>query len=157
MCCGIYIVQENGKLAKKRYFGSCYSFCYYNQKNITSIAVPAQTCLRQKKNMLAQAYKCIFRPENGCSSKMIIARHTTNRQSFKKVTCPQNMIEYKIFSVLLSMTASHQAYVICHGIKAHIPSGGYLRIYVDLCVSNRILCTHFVLLDPIVSLNVADI
>ena len=67
------------------------------------------------------------------------------------------MIEYKIFSVLLSMTASHQAYVICHGIKAHIPSGGYPRIYVDLCVSNRILCTQFVLLDPIVSLNVADI
>jgi len=31
----------NGKLAKKRYFGSCSVFLYYNQKTITSIAVPA--------------------------------------------------------------------------------------------------------------------
>ena len=46
--------------------------------------------LTKKETTLAQAYKCIFRPD-GCYQKsvleMISATHTTNRQSFKKVTC----------------------------------------------------------------------
>ena len=66
MCCGIYIVLVNGKLAKKRCYGSCSFVWYNNQKTITT----TQACLRQqKKATLAQVYKCIFLPENGFKKK----------------------------------------------------------------------------------------
>ena len=47
----------------------------------------------QKKSTLAQVYNCVFWPETVVNQKsvnlgMISARHTANRQSFKKVTCP---------------------------------------------------------------------
>ena len=66
-------------------------------KNATMDAVPflvLQPGLRlQKKTTLAQAYKCIFGlktvvHQNSVHLGMISARHSANRQSFKKVTCP---------------------------------------------------------------------
>ena len=59
MCCGIYIVKVNGKLAKKRYYGSCYFF------GITTKKHHLYSCASVDGSTLAQAYKCIFRPENG--------------------------------------------------------------------------------------------
>ena len=54
---------------------------------VTSLSTPAE------KTTPAQDYKCILRLENDFNQKsvnigMISARHTTNRQSFKKVTRP---------------------------------------------------------------------
>ena len=73
--------------------------------------------LAKKKTTLKQAYKCIFRPEMAVNQKsvnqgMISARHTTNRQSFIKVTCPFKY--YKIF--------------ICKGFVCRFPCYGPDRL-----------------------------
>ena len=58
-----------GNLSKNATMDPVLLFGITTKTNITSIAVPALTGLRWQKRLPAQAYKCIFRSENGCSSK----------------------------------------------------------------------------------------
>ena len=53
MCCGIYTVLVNGKLAKNATMDPVLYFWYYNQKTITSIAVLAQTRLSWHRHINA--------------------------------------------------------------------------------------------------------
>ena len=98
MCCGIQSIGE-WETCQKTLLWILFFFWYQNQKNITSLTVPAQTGLCwQKKTTLAQAHKCIFRPENGCQSKKRKSRNDqcqtlpTDKVS-NKITCPFNMVE----------------------------------------------------------------
>ena len=63
-------------------------FWYYNQKTITFIAVLAQTRLSWHRHINAFFGLKTVVNQKSVNLGMISARHTTNRQSFKKVTCP---------------------------------------------------------------------
>ena len=72
MCCGIYIVKVNGKLAKNAvlFFFLVLQIINHHLYNCASV-----DRFKQKKTTLAQTQKCIFRHDNGCSSKKCKSRN----------------------------------------------------------------------------------
>ena len=94
MCCGIYIVQVNGKLAKKRYYGSSSFFGITPKKPSLLQLCQRRRVYAGKKNLRWHRHiNAFFGLKTVVNQKsvnlgMISARHTTNSQSFKKVTCP---------------------------------------------------------------------
>ena len=107
MCCGIYVHSMNGKLAKKkkRYYGSC-SFWYYNQKK-HHLDSCAKKRLRRHRHINAFFGLKMVVNQKSVNLGMISARHTTNRQSLKKVTCPFNLI-LTCASALVQTTHGHK-------------------------------------------------
>ena len=87
MCCGIYIELVNGKLAKNATMDPVFLVLkpknpYFYGCADVDMSAPAKKGLRWHRHI-----KTDFNQKSE-NLGMISARHTTKKQSFKKVTCP---------------------------------------------------------------------
>ena len=84
----MYIVLVNGKLAKNATMDPGFFLVVQPKIHHLYSCSGVDISTAAKKTTLAQAFKCIFRPENGFNQKSVnlgmnSARHTTKRQNFK--------------------------------------------------------------------------
>ena len=116
-------------------------FCYYNRKIITSTysCAGVDTSTLPKKRLRWHWHvNAFFGLKTVVNQKsvnlgMISARHTTNRHSFQKVTCPFNKIR---------ITSWQQ--------KAHKKVKGFFKSYQSEFhqIKNLDFCAHLVISDP---------
>ena len=95
MCCGLYIVIVNGKLAKNATMDPVLFFlCVLQQKKTSPLAVLSLAYLRKQKRIRWHRISMHFSAskriliDKSFNLRVISAMFTTKRQSYKKVTCP---------------------------------------------------------------------